>query len=62
MSSSFIYTNIIKNIDSLLFVSIVMLDQTTIHDFIDKNNFMSINKGKRRLLKINFLVENVIII
>ena len=61
-SLSSVYTDIIENIDLLLLVSITTSDQTTIHNFIDGNDFININKEKRHLLKENFLIENAIVI
>ena len=33
-----------------------------IYDFVNENNFININKEKRHLLKVNFLIKNTVII
>jgi hypothetical protein len=59
---SSVCTNTTENIDSLLLVSTATLDQTIIHDFINRDDFISINEGKRHLLEEDFSVENAAVI
>jgi hypothetical protein len=59
------YTNITENINSLLLASTAILgilDQVIIHDFINRDDFISINKGKRHLLKMEFSINSKTII
>ena len=59
------YTNIIKNIDFLFLLSIItlsILSQTMIYNFINNNDFIIINKEKYNLLKIEFSIKNKTVI
>jgi hypothetical protein len=52
---SSVCTNITKNIDPLLLASTAtpgISDQATIHDFIDRDDSIGINEGKRYLLEV----------
>jgi hypothetical protein len=58
-------TNITENIDPLLLTSTAMpgiLDQATIHDFIDGDDSISINKEKRHLSEVEFSVKGEAVI
>ncbi len=59
---SSMYTDTTENIDPLLLASNATPDQTTIHDFIDRDDFIGINEGKRHLLEVDFSVEDAAVI
>lgn len=64
-SPLFIYTNITKNINSLLLTSTITLnisDQAIIYNFINKNDFININKEKRYLLEMEFSIKDEAVI
>ena len=62
---SSVYTDITENIDPLLLASTATLgisDQATIHDFIDGDDFISINEGKRHLPEVRCSVKGEAVI
>ncbi|KAF7502846.1 hypothetical protein GJ744_005001 [Endocarpon pusillum] len=59
---SSVCTDTTENIDPLLLASTATPDQTTIHDFIDGDDFIGINEGKRHLLEEDFSVEDAAVI